>query len=893
MLLSTLRRLVVCCALCAAATGLSAQYTVSAGYLNKVPVLSMPAVDNAAERSAELAQRRKGRPNVFAVTHDVRVRPAGEGLWLDEGNEQVWHLRIQSPGAHTLNLGFSEYRLPAGAELYISTPTERQGPFTATDNEEHNQFWTTVFDGDELLLELRVPTAQKGKEQLFLTAVNHDFMDVRKSLLSGSCNVDVVCDAADGLGIVDNYRDIIRSVAVYSLNGRLNCTGYLVNNTSQDARPLFMTAFHCGVNAANASSLVAYWNFENSTCRQPGSAASGSGGNGRLRTANSGATLLANYQPSDVTLTELDDPVNPAADVFFAGWDRRDALPTDTVIGIHHPNLEEKRISFSFNTINRIDRATDVNDPNGELLEVTSWSIGTTEPGSSGSPIFDRFHRIRGQLLGGSAACTNPDGFDVYGYFATSWEGGGSENTRIKDALDPCGTGAGFIDGLDDTRREFLVVAPDGNCLRFCNTPDFEQSTSLNIGPGYAAGTPVAIIDGNADLNATLSSSTVRGGDVLDVIIPGANRPSGVYALTVRVGTGANAFDVVLTLTLDGGVVPTITLGTPRNNATGVRTITDLTWTGVDGVDAYDVEVATDAGFSNVVASGATSRTTFTLSSALNASTRYFWRVRARGVCAGGDWTEASFTTSSLMCLIESATDLPANGDLRDVTTTTFDIEVTTALNLEEMEVDLEISHTYVGDLDASLIAPDGTTARLFLPAGGGSCSEDNLLLTFADNAVLTAGDLEDRCTNDAAYAQRGRFQPLDNFATTFANVNTVGTWTLSISDRASGDVGMLDFFDLNLCGDFTIATHEFAAGRRLDVFPNPTTDYVNVVATGNWTEAIRGTLHDATGRTLRTFRMNGIGRDRWDLGPVAAGVYYLRLRSGGEERTERLVVLR
>ena len=40
------------------------------------------------------------------------------------------------------------------------------------------------------------------------------------------------------------------------------------------------------------------------------------------------------------------------------------------------------------------------------------WELGVTEPGSSGSPLFDQEGRIIGQLYGGGAACsgTNDNG---------------------------------------------------------------------------------------------------------------------------------------------------------------------------------------------------------------------------------------------------------------------------------------------------------------------------------------------------------------------------------------------------------------------------------------------------------------------------------------------------
>lgn len=76
------------------------------------------------------------------------------------------------------------------------------------------------------------------------------------------------------------------------------------------------------------------------------------------------------------------------------------------------------------------------------------WDIGTTEPGSSGSPLFNQDNRVIGQLHGGDAACDN-DESDWYGAFYASWTGGDKSSSRLLDWLDPGNTGQLFIDGRD------------------------------------------------------------------------------------------------------------------------------------------------------------------------------------------------------------------------------------------------------------------------------------------------------------------------------------------------------------------------------------------------------------------------------------------------------------
>jgi hypothetical protein len=72
------------------------------------------------------------------------------------------------------------------------------------------------------------------------------------------------------------------------------------------------------------------------------------------------------------------------------------------------------------------------------------WELGTTESGSSGSPLFSDTGKIIGQLYAGQSNCIgteNNNDYDIYGRFGISWDSGQSASSRLKDWLDPLGTG--------------------------------------------------------------------------------------------------------------------------------------------------------------------------------------------------------------------------------------------------------------------------------------------------------------------------------------------------------------------------------------------------------------------------------------------------------------------
>ena len=73
-----------------------------------------------------------------------------------------------------------------------------------------------------------------------------------------------------------------------------------------------------------------------------------------------------------------------------------------------------------------------------------------TEPGSSGSPLYNAQQRLVGVLSGGASECGAPDTSlnDLYGKLAHAWDGLSTDATRMKTWLDPGNTGATTIAGI-------------------------------------------------------------------------------------------------------------------------------------------------------------------------------------------------------------------------------------------------------------------------------------------------------------------------------------------------------------------------------------------------------------------------------------------------------------
>lgn len=403
-------------------------------------ILDLPAIDRD-----ELLARDKaldvGGPLRFAAPWSLSLTPADDDGWerLPDGSHR-WRLEVRAPGALSLGFGFGRFRLPWGAELRIVGERGPERVFTSADNHGHGQLWTPVVLGEVARVILTLPAGHRDDHELELVSVGrgYRFFGEPGHDKQGWCNIDVVCPEGD------DWRAEIRSVGVYQVDNIWICTGVMINNTAQDQAPLFLTANHCRVDANNAETVVVYWNFESPVC---GDLAGGS-----LEDTQSGAVWRASWPTTDMTLIEFVSPPDTSWHVTYAGWSRSTTAP-DAVVAIHHPSTDEKAISFEDDRLESTAYLDDEADPSADHWRVVDWDLGTTEPGSSGSPLFDPEHRIIGQLHGGYAACGN-DLSDWYGRFDISWVGGGEPENQLAHWLDADQTDVMSLEILDPLAPE-------------------------------------------------------------------------------------------------------------------------------------------------------------------------------------------------------------------------------------------------------------------------------------------------------------------------------------------------------------------------------------------------------------------------------------------------------
>jgi lysyl endopeptidase len=413
----------------------------------RIPVEVMSPLNMTAIEREDKSDDEAGRPPRFGYPLDAGFTLDNSGVWeMLPNGDRLWRLNIHCPGARSINLLYDAFWLPTGATLYIYNADRSHviGGFTSRNNNSQRGnsigYATGLVYGEMITLEYYEPQNSEYPGEISIAKVVHGYRHIKlpgeeKAFgTSNACQVNVNCpEGAD-------WQLEKTSVAMILVDGSRWCTGSLLNNTTTDFTPYFLTADHClsgwaiptaldaGANP-NASVWTFYWNYESPGCDNPLTEPGFQ--------STTGAIVVANAGGSDFALLRLtEDPlIDAGMGLLYNGWDTGD--PPGGGVGIHHPDGDIKKISIDENTIssNWFPLFWTGGGFSWPFTHwVVDWETGGTEGGSSGSPLFDTNHRVIGQLHGGSGTCDGETSY--YGRLSSSWTGDNPQR-RLSDWLAP------------------------------------------------------------------------------------------------------------------------------------------------------------------------------------------------------------------------------------------------------------------------------------------------------------------------------------------------------------------------------------------------------------------------------------------------------------------------
>ncbi|RXP64447.1 T9SS C-terminal target domain-containing protein [Lutibacter sp. HS1-25] len=319
----------------------------------------------------------------------------------------------------------------------------------------------------------------------------------------------------------------------------------------------------------------------------------------------------------------------------------------------------------------------------------------------------------------------------------------------------------------------------------------------FNTYPSYNTKTTFTATNFPAGVTVNFSPTSLNAAGSFTMEVSNISLPIGEYPITIEgSGLGTYTANIILKV-VDPSTINTVMPTAPLNEATAVEIDNvDFTWDAIAMATSYNFEISTNAGFTSTVETANVKNNNYTLKSVLNPGTVYYWRVNAVNSCVTGIFSEVQSFQTAINCNVFSnntAIAIPDGlGANVDGLPAISVINVPSNILISDLNITLNITHTYPGDLKIMLKSPSNTEIILYQYNCG---DEDNILVNFDDAGSTTY--------NCGSFIQT-TVKPVQALSG-FAGENAQGNWTLKIVDNYNGDVGNLNYWSIEVCENKTV----------------------------------------------------------------------------------------
>ncbi len=309
---------------------------------------------------------------------------------------------------------------------------------------------------------------------------------------------------------------------------------------------------------------------------------------------------------------------------------------------------------------------------------------------------------------------------------------------------------------------------------------------------GGFSGTTTFGVTGNPAGSTVLFSPTSRNstGTVTFTLGNTAGCTPGFYSMTVTGTSGPTSKTVRLYVEILNSAFTPMVLTAPADLAYAQPVALSLEWTADPIASSYDIELANDSEFSINLQNLNATTNSYGLSGLME-NTNYFWRVLPKNEGCTGDISPTfRFTTGATNCQNFSSTNVPITISASGAPTinSTLTVPSLSNVSISDINVTVQITHSWISDLTVTLISPTGTQIPLVVQ----QCGNNNSINAIFDDAGTTLV-----CAVDPAIT--GTIIPSQSLSV-LNGLASQGVWTLRVADNANEDGGALTNWSLNIC---------------------------------------------------------------------------------------------
>lgn len=338
-----------------------------------------------------------------------------------------------------------------------------------------------------------------------------------------------------------------------------------------------------------------------------------------------------------------------------------------------------------------------------------------------------------------------------------------------------------------------------------CGDDELVYTADIQSGEGFNGTVDLSVSELPVGATATLSATSVTPPAMVDVTISGlTNATAGSYLAQLTASSATTTLEEFFSINVQNSELGKTQLMLPNDGDIDLLTTVEFTWEAQEGVSIYQFQLSTNPAFPAGETTQATSTSSTVIQDDLLPGEVYYWRVRARSICSTGEYSETSaFRVEEIICVDNTSEDTPVIiPEEANVLIQSF-ITVTEPFDFLNSQLIILAEHSFVGDLSIEVVAPNGDVFSILdrpgVPGSTYGCERNNLILRIYNDAILTATDLENTCIQGGEAAINGDYQPIDPF-TAFDPAETVGVWTINITDVFQQDGGLLVSWGFENC---------------------------------------------------------------------------------------------
>lgn len=212
--------------------------------------------------------------------------------------------------------------------------------------------------------------------------------------------------------------------------------------------------------------------------------------------------------------------------------------------------------------------------------------------------------------------------------------------------------------------------------------------------------------------------------------------------------------------------------------------------------------------------------------------------------------------------------------------TLTSTINIPASFALADVNVRVNVTHTWIRDLVTRLKHPDGTEVIL----GNRICNDQN-----GYNILFNDGSPAIVC---AAPITSGTFSPNQPLSA-LNNKASNGDWSLLVNDFFQIDTGNLNSWSIEVCGLQAVLSTQANQLTDFAIYPNPSKGNFNIQFDNTTSNEIKVNVYDMRGRTIfeNKYSNQATFNENIQLNNAQSGVYLVSITDGNQKLTKRLVI--